>query len=631
MKSSLKRWMSRAMCLLCAVWCALLLPALPAARAEEASTAAEPAPTVRVNLRRLGLTDRADLWLDGVYTIQTGGGTTLSFPRGSKITVQMRDAELYLFYEGMSLRAGNSVYLQQNRTDSQSTDGIRFEKNGNYYPGHLLLSASGESIRAVLAISVEDYLLGVVPYEMSDTFPLEALKAQAVCARTYALAHVSPSADWDVVDTTNDQVFRGINPLYQNAARAVQETAGVVGMYKGSLANCYYSASNGGQTELVENVWSGVGDWGYYAMVDDPYDLENPESIVRRATLNRSGAGLSGAFVEVLCNYMAPAMQRAGYVPDPEAFRVDSIDSIALVNPANDAPSRLMTGMTITFRWSGRKQVMPAAERTDGDFSLLATPAATALPTPEPIVTLSDYISAEEPATVTLELFPEVVDALKLNIGSMNNELITVTETDSAFVLESRRYGHGVGMSQRGAQWMAGRYAMTFDQILAFYYPGMTLMVAPSGPQVLPTPAANLVNTPAPAATATPRPTLMPVTEPLPEGAWLASVEGIEDDSSLNLRAEPSMASEIMMRLYKHQRLAVLERCEDEAWVHVKTDAAEGYVMVSFLERIEDGAAASTATPVLTPVPTATATPAPTAVPTETPAVTEPWSGEPEG
>lgn len=644
MKSSLKRWMPRAMRLLCAVWCALLLPVTPLARAESASTAAEPAPTVRVNLRRLGLTDRADLWLDGVYTIRTGGGTTLTFPRGSEITVQLRDGELYLFYEGMSLRAGSSVYLQQNMTDSQSTDGVRFAKNGNYYPGHLLLSVSGETIRAVLAISVEDYLLGVVPYEMSDTFPLEALKAQAVCARTYALAHVSPSADWDVVDTTNDQVFRGINPLYRNAARAVQETAGVVGMYNGSLANCYYSASNGGQTELVENVWSGVGDWGYYAMVDDPYDLENPESIVRRATLNKSGAGLSSAFAEVLCNYMASAMQRAGYVPDPDAFRVDSIDAIELVNPANDAPSRLMTGMTITFQWSGKKRLAAAAEQTDEDISLLSTPtaavtsapAASAAPTPESADTLSDYIPAEEPATVTLELFPEVVNALKLNIGSMNNELITVTETDSAFVLESRRYGHGVGMSQRGAQWMAGHYGMTFDQILSFYYPGMTLMVAPSGPQVLPTAEANLVNTPAPAATATPRPTLMPVTGTLPEGAWLASVEGIEDDSSLNLRSEPSMASDILMRLYKHQRLVVLETCEDEAWVHVKTDAAEGYVMVSFLERVEDGAA--TATAAVTPVPAMTATPVPTAVPTETPAavlpepaVTEPWSGEPEG
>jgi uncharacterized protein YgiM (DUF1202 family) len=80
----------------------------------------------------------------------------------------------------------------------------------------------------------------------------------------------------------------------------------------------------------------------------------------------------------------------------------------------------------------------------------------------------------------------------------------------------------------------------------------------------------------------------MPVTaDSLPEGAWLASVEGIEDDSTLNLRAEPSSAGEILMRLYKHQRLIVLETCEDPVWVHVRTDSAEGYVMVSFLERVE--------------------------------------------
>ena len=63
-------------------------------------------------------------------------------------------------------------------------------------------------------------------------------------------------------------------------------------------------------------------------------------------------------------------------------------------------------------------------------------------------------------------------------------------------------------------------------------------------------------------------------------------MEGIADDSSLNLRAEPSQSSEILMRLYKHQQLVVLEQCEDPAWVHVKTDVVEGYVMVSFLEKI---------------------------------------------
>jgi len=64
-------------------------------------------------------------------------------------------------------------------------------------------------------------------------------------------------------------------------------------------------------------------------------------------------------------------------------------------------------------------------------------------------------------------------------------------------------------------------------------------------------------------------------------------VANINDDSSLNLRMEPTTASEIIMRLYKHQQLVVLEACEDPAWVKVKTDVVEGYVMVSFLEKVE--------------------------------------------
>ena len=85
-----------------------------------------------------------------------------------------------------------------------------------------------------------------------------------------------------MVDTTNDQVYKGRNSAYQNAIAAVEQTRGVCGYYKGKLAECYYSASNGGQTELVEHVWSGEGDYGYIAMNEDPYDLENPQSVVRR-------------------------------------------------------------------------------------------------------------------------------------------------------------------------------------------------------------------------------------------------------------------------------------------------------------------------------------------------------------
>ena len=583
--------------LFCLALCLTPLP-LPAMAEEEA------APAIRVLLRRLNLTDRADLMLDGVYSVETASGTAMAFPRGSQLTVQVRNGSLYLFYQGMSLDGGAGLRLT--RSENAEHTGLRFEKGGNLYPGDLALTVEGGLLQPVLTISVEDYLLGVVPYEMSESFPMEALKAQAVCARTYALGHVDSSRAWDVVDTTNDQVFKGVNPAHQNAARAVRETAGVVGMYKDKLATCYYSASNGGQTELVENVWSGRGDWGYYAMTDDPYDLENPESVVRKARLSKSGTGLPGDFLALLCDELAGDMTRRGFDPSPEAFRVDGISAVSLAGRKVDEPSRMVTELTVTFTWSGRKVLSwrtetPLPTEADEELSLFsspepestvnsllsATPTPTPEPTPQPTPVYSEFIPVEESATVTLQLFPLAIRALKLSISGTDNEMVTLTETQNDFILEARRYGHGVGMSQRGAQWMADRYGKKYYEILAFYYPGMTLAKAPAGKASLPTLRPELAQTPAPAASPTPRPTLMPVTGDIPDGAYLASVEGIEDDSSLNLRAEPNLACEILMRLYKHQKLIVLESCEDPAWVHVKTDVAEGYVMVEYLEKAE--------------------------------------------
>lgn len=593
--------MKRFLRLLCALLCLALLP-LPALGEDSA-------PSVRVLLRRLNLTDRADLILDGVYTAATDGAASMAFPKGSQVTVQIRSGQIYLFYQGMSLRVGESIRFIRNASNSADPEGLRFSEGGNLYPGDLMLSIEGGLLQPILTLSVEDYLQGVVPYEMSNSFPLEALKAQAVCARTYALSRVNTSAAYDLVDTTNDQVFRGVNTANANAIRAVKETAGVVGTYKGQLATCFYSASNGGQTELVEHVWSGGGDYGYYAMTDDPYDLENPESVVRRTKIPKQGS-VSDAFTGLLADAIADDMQSRGFGSGGECLRVDSVTAMSLGKARFDAPSRLMTQLTLTFTWSGRKVLStpePVATAADSEISLFATatpipvvtpaptgdaatptPTAEPSPTPAPTPVYGEYEAVAEPATVTIELFPGGVRALNLSIYGADNEMITLAETDTHFVLEARRYGHGVGMSQRGAQWMAGKYGKLFHEILAFYYPGMTLMRVQAGDPVLPTAQPELANSPAPPATPTPRPTLMPVTaDQLPEGAYLASVEGIDDDSSLNLRAEPNTAAEILMRLYKHQQLIVLESCEDPAWVKVKTDVIEGYVMVSFLSPVE--------------------------------------------
>ena len=593
--------MKRFLRLLCVLLCLALLP-IPALGEDSA-------PNVRVLLRRLNLTDRADLILDGVYTAATSGAASMAFPKGSRVTVQIRSGQIYLFYQGMSLQVGDHIRFIRNASADQSSAGIRFSEGGNLYPGDLKLSIEGGLLQPILTLSVEDYLQGVVPYEMSNSFPLEALKAQAVCARTYALSRVNASAAYDLVDTTNDQVFRGVNTANTNAIRAVKETAGVVGTYNGQLATCFYSASNGGQTELVEHVWSGGGDYGYYAMTDDPYDLENPESVVRRAKIPKQGS-MSDAFTGLLADAIADEMQSRGFGSGGDCLRVDSVTAMSLGKARFDEPSRLMTQLTLTFTWSGRKVLStpePMATAADSEISLFATatpipvvtpvstgeaatstPTVEPSPTPTPTPVYGNYEAVAEPATVTIELFPRGVRALNLSIYSADNEMITLTETDAHFVLEARRYGHGVGMSQRGAQWMAGKYGKLFHEILAFYYPGMTLMRVQAGDPVLPTAQPELANSPAPPATPAPRPTLMPVTaDQLPEGAYLASVEGIDDDSSLNLRAEPNTAAEVIMRLYKHQQLIVLETCEDPAWAKVKTDVIEGYVMVSFLSPVE--------------------------------------------
>lgn len=599
----LKNKLLRALCLL---MCVLLLPLGAWAEGVTATPAPvsateSPAPNVRVLLRRLALTDRADLVLDGVYTATLDGSVSMAFPQGSRVTVQIREGSLYLFYQGMSLCVGREITFVRNESGNNARTGLRFDPNGNLYPGHLALSIEGGVLQPVLTLSVEDYLLGVVPYEMADNFPLEALKAQAVCARTYVLSKIGSGKAWDVVDTTNDQVFKGVNYNYTNAVRAVQETAGVVGTYKGELAICYYGASNGGQTELVENVWSGRGDWSYYRMVDDPYDLENPESIVRTARIAKNGQ-ISDGFRSILFSYLLPEMKQQGFIATADNLRIDRISGMSLGAPAHDEPSRAYTELTLVLDWSGRRYVTPASPVPTGtpdvEFYLFATPTPTATPvptptpeptaTPEPTRTLSEYIPAAGTSTVTIDIFPEVIEVLGLSISGSDNEMLTLSETDTHFVLQARRFGHGVGMSQRGAQWMAGEYGKLFTEILAFYYPGLTLMRVQSGAPVLPTAPLALAATPAPPATPTPRPTLMPVTtEGLPEGAYVAAVMGIDDDSSLNLRSEPSQASEILRRLYKYQKLIVLETCEDPAWVKVRTDVIEGYVMASFLEKEE--------------------------------------------
>lgn len=95
------------------------------------------------------------------------------------------------------------------------------------------------SLRVIVTMQVEDYLYGVVPYEMSDTFPLEALKAQAVTARTYVMQRTVQNADkdYDVSDTTDDQVFKGLDARFELRSRRWTRRAGWWGCITANTPN----------------------------------------------------------------------------------------------------------------------------------------------------------------------------------------------------------------------------------------------------------------------------------------------------------------------------------------------------------------------------------------------------------
>jgi stage II sporulation protein D len=146
---------------------------------------------------------------------------------------------------------------------------------GRAYRGSFRVTVTGSGLRVVNTVGLEGYLWGVVPSEMPDRWPAEALQAQAVVARTYALKHLH-GGDFDLYPDTRSQVYGGIAAESPTASDAVNRTAGKVVLYKGDLANTFFYSSSGGRTANVQDVWPTAAPLPYLVSVPDPYDTLSP-------------------------------------------------------------------------------------------------------------------------------------------------------------------------------------------------------------------------------------------------------------------------------------------------------------------------------------------------------------------
>jgi stage II sporulation protein D len=148
--------------------------------------------------------------------------------------------------------------------------------DGREYHGTLVLRSRGGGVSVVNGLSLDTYLRGVVPSESPSHWPTAALEAQAVAARSYAVAQLRPTSWYDLVPTTADQVYGGVRAERPRSDHAVYATLGQILTYGGQVARTYYSSSSGGRTEAVQDAWPGSSPIPYLRSVSDPYDTYSP-------------------------------------------------------------------------------------------------------------------------------------------------------------------------------------------------------------------------------------------------------------------------------------------------------------------------------------------------------------------
>lgn len=485
---------------------------------------------VRVYLSTLGNLSQLDVTVSGSYIADGAQDVTLSHGESVSVLFSKATGEIVLRRGGTNISMGTEMVLRRRAVDGES--GLRLAQArmpGNLYPGDLHLKAQAASggyrLYPILHVYLEYYLHGVLPYEMGNTAPIEALKAQAVAARTYTLnkMNIRKGALYDVVDTTSDQVYYGNSDSTTNCTAAVDATRGIVVMNGNTLTGTYYTASNGGQTESARNVWGSAG-YGYLAVKDDPFDRMNTAAIVRKATIyadNTASAQPEG-WRSLMTAKATAALQAMG--KSTAGLQVTQVHSITPHTPMFDPPSRLYTLLDV--------EVTVATNA--GSYRL----------------------------TLTLDIFGEVEAALGMSINSAKNELWSVETESGRFVLYARRFGHGVGMSQRGAMQM-GTLGYTYDQILGFYYTDCTRVQHTFTHTVLSGPENDtVVNTEPPAE--------------VTQGSSTATVSLAGVNDTLPVRYTASADGRVLTTVVNGGLVTVLAR--GDQWTLIRLGQVVGYV-----------------------------------------------------
>ena len=309
---------------------------------------------------------------------------------------------------------------------------------------------------------VDDYIKGVVPREMPASWHLEALKAQAVVARTYAYANRNRHAalGFDLCHlSTCCQAYGGVEWEHPNSSQAVDETRGVIALFNGRPASTFYHSDSGGHTENVENVWTRAIP--YLIGVSDPFGAQ------AGSTHARWERELTQAQMQQIAR-----------------FNGNDVGEVLAVTVESRFPSGRVSSATIigtAGRVSLTRQQPRLPDGSTGLFALRST-MYTVTSRVSPVVVQSAHTTVSLPGLQSAQVatatgVQPLALAREYAVRGANGDS-TINSTPGSFVFVGSGWGHGVGMSQWGARGMA-ELTYNYRDILAHYYRGIFLADIP--------------------------------------------------------------------------------------------------------------------------------------------------------
>ncbi len=384
------------------------------------------------------------------------------------------------------------------------------EYKGDAYRGSIMpyINSNGQ-MNIINYLNIEDYVKGVLDSEMGHGSNIEALKAQAVTARSFAAANGSKHASqgFSVCTTSHCQVYSGVSGEYERTNQAVDETRGQLMYYNGEPVAGYYSANSGGHTENVEDVWGGEA-LGYLRGKEDVFSPELNWTV--ELTKSQLNSALSEKIGDVR-SVTVDSVNDSGYVASITITGSKSSitvirDSIrSAFGPAASLKSRLFTiSKKGTGAYAGRISALsePSGQEEsvddgsgmqtsdaagpEGSYYALGSGSVSILS--DSLYALSSLGAAQadlngmnildgdgrmikaELQTAEPSADPDTQDdPYQDDPSDTNGGTVYLSDSGDVLVISGRGYGHGVGMAQQGAQQM-GNQGYSYIDILNYYY-----------------------------------------------------------------------------------------------------------------------------------------------------------------